>query len=150
MSAAPPRACWPVLVRKAESNVETCRGRLSQADAAHRRLEATAQRLQQMMDEYRQRHAQAQQQETLMRDTLDQRQFISQLNQLAAKVAGDLARAQEQCRVERAALLVAEQERTKMQKLLEQQNGVWRAAQAKAEQRRSDEQAILRFQWQEG
>lgn len=149
MSASPPRACWPVLVRKAESSVDTCRSRLGQADAAHARLEATAQRLQKMMDEYRLRHAQAQQQGTLMRDTLDQRQFISQLQQLATKVAGDLAQASEQCRIERVALIAAEQERVKMQKLLEQQNSVWRAAQAQAEQRRNDEQAILRFQWRE-
>lgn len=149
MNSTVPRNCWKVLAVKAEASLDACRERLNRSQARQSQLQASQQRLNVLMDEYRQRQTQAQQDGQSMKENLDHRRFMDQMQQLADKLALDLQHATHQCQMDRKGVVAAEQERDRMRKLVEQDLAQVRAVQAKTEQRRHDEQAIMRFQWRE-
>lgn len=149
MNGTVPRNCWQVLAIKAEASLDASRERLTRSQARHSQLQTSQQRLLSMMAEYQQRQTQAQQDGQSMKENLDHRQFMAQMQQLADKLALDLHHAAHQCQMDRKAVVAAEQERDRMCKLMEKDRAQSRAAQAKTEQRRHDELAIMRFQWRE-
>ena len=73
------RACWPVLVKKANDEVLQLQTELGQALARVDQLEASHQRLCRLYDEYRLKEQQPQTEAMGMQASMNQRQFMGQL-----------------------------------------------------------------------
>lgn len=143
----PSNSCWHVLQRKAQTELDQCRQAHQAAQAQLEQLHASMQRIDGMVLEYQQRHGRTQQQTHHMPDSLNYRQFLTQLQQLHHRVARDLNQGELACRQSKLALAAAEKERLKMTKLVEQEQHRYLLAERKQEQKRNDELGIQRYQW---
>ncbi|NDD03006.1 MAG: hypothetical protein EB085_12965, partial [Betaproteobacteria bacterium] len=74
-----PRPCWTVLTKKAEDKIALIQNELMQARTRLESLRASEQRVQNMYNEYRDDLNQSDTQSQGMRETMNQRQFMSQL-----------------------------------------------------------------------
>lgn len=139
---------WDLLVAKAQRALEGCRQQLAQAQARRDQLRASEQRLQTMIIEYRRRQMASQAAGELMADSLNQRQFIAQLQQLADQALRAVTQAELQCRAAQQSVLAARQDLDKAEKVRDQFHAQARAERARREQKRQDELAVMRYQWQ--
>ncbi len=114
------RACWPVLVRKAQENIDQIQNNIVQAQAKVEQLQASLERLRQLYDEYRQQEQQPQAVVMGMQSSMNQRQFMTQLLTLQQRVMQDLGKAQTVVAQLRKKRLQAEIELQKMKSLEEQ------------------------------
>ncbi len=139
------RACWPVLVKKANDEVIQLQNELGQALAKVEQLQASHQRLCHMYDEYRLKEQQTQTEVLGMQASMNQRQFMVQLLTLQQRVALDLSRAHSQVAELRKKRILADVELQKMQALEEQDLQAVRRDQQKYEQRQLDELGVRQF-----
>ena len=140
-----PRQCWSVLIQKATREKSAAQQALVQAQEQLDRLQGNAQRIEQMMADYRAQHESVQGQSHHMADSLNYRRFIDQLDTLRQRVQRDLTAATQQRDRVRHTLLGLEMELNKLGKLQEQDT---RKAQQQANQReqsRMDEWGVMRF-----
>jgi flagellar export protein FliJ len=114
------RACWPVLVRKAQDQIEKIQNDIGQAVSKVEQLQASHQRLCQLYDEYRQQEQQPQATVMGMQSSMNQRQFMGQLLTLQHRVVQDMAKAQSALAQLRKKRIQAEIELQKMKSLEEQ------------------------------
>ncbi len=138
---------WSLLVQKAQRALQSCEQQLAQARAREAQLRASEQRVQAMLMEYRRRHDEGQAEGQLMADSLNQRQFIAQLQLLLDQSLRATTAARGQCEAAGQSVLLARQELQKAEKLQEHVRQRDRALVARAEQRRDDELATLRYHW---
>ena len=139
-----PRACWTVLLNKAEEAVSLIQADLTLARNRLQSLQASRERLQQLYNDYQKAPAEGSS-SIGMQETMNQRQFAAQLLVLMQRVDQDIAqteRAMAQCRQR---LAEAERERLKMQALVDQdlrnvQNNLRRR-----EQRQMDDMGVMQF-----
>lgn len=139
------RACWPVLVKKANDEVLQLQTELGQALARVDQLQASHQRLCRLYDEYRLKEQQPQTEAMGMQASMNQRQFMGQLLNLQQRVLLDLSKAQSQVAELRKKRILAEVELQKMQSLEEQDLQAVRLDQQKYEQRQMDELGVRQF-----
>ncbi len=138
---------WSLLVQKAQRALQACEQQLAQARAREAQLRASEQRVQAMLMEYRRRHDEGQAEGQLMADNLNTRQFIAQLQQLLDQSLRATTAARAQCEAAAQSVLQARQELQKAEKLQEHVRQRDRALAARAEQKRADELATLRYHW---
>lgn len=139
-----------ILVAKAQRALDTCQQKLVQARTRREQLQASLVRLQTMMAEYRQRQTQTMAQGQLMADSLNQRQFIAQLQQLLDQSMRAVSQADRQCAQCAHAVIQAQLEVDKLQKIYEQTVAAARLQADRVEQRRQDDLSVMRHQFRHG
>jgi flagellar export protein FliJ len=141
-----PRQCWSVLIQKAQRDKAAAQQSAAQAQEQLERLQGNAQRIEQMLTDYKAQHESVQGQSHHMADSLNYRQFIDQLGTLRGRVQRDLAAAVAQRERLRQVVLRLEMELSKLDKLQEQDLKKAQQLNNKREQSRMDEWGVMRFQ----
>jgi len=139
-----PRACWSVLLTKAEDEVDRIQGELQQIRLRAQSLEASRERLHNLHADYQQAPATGST-SAGMQDTMNRRQFAAQLLTLLDRVKQDIAQVERVMAHTRQRLGEAEKERLKMQALVEQDLNAVRKDAAVREQRQMDELGVMQF-----
>lgn len=144
----PKTDAWSLLVGKAQRALEAAQQQMAQARARRDQLKASEQRVQTMIIEYRRRQQASAAAGQLMADSLNERQFIGQLQQLLDQAVRATRQADLQCQHLAQAVAAARQEVEKAEKVRDQFQAQARAEHERREQRRQDEMAVMRYQWQ--
>ena len=139
-----PRACWSVLLTKAEDEVDRIQNELQQIRLRAQSLQASRERLVNLHAEYQQAPATGST-SAGMQDTMNRRQFAAQLLTLLDRVKQDIAQVERVMAHTRQRLAEAEKERLKMQALVEQDLAAARKDAAVREQRQMDELGVMQF-----
>jgi flagellar export protein FliJ len=139
-----PRACWSVLLTKAEDEVDRIQGELQKIRLRAQSLEASRERLLNLHADYQQAPATGST-SAGMHDTMNRRQFAAQLLTLLDRVKQDIAQVERVMAHTRQRLGEAEKERLKMQALVEQDLNAVRKDAAVREQRQMDELGVMQF-----
>jgi len=140
-----PRQCWSVLEDKAEQNVAKIQAEIVQARKLVATLEASQKRVEVLYEEYRQKGTGSQPLSLGMQDTMNQRQFMSQLMTLSYRVTHDLGVANMVLKALAPRLAEAEGERLKMKTLDEKEVLAFDQRNRKREQRSMDELGVSQF-----
>lgn len=138
---------WNVLLDKANRQVQNARVNLNAAEARHSALQANLDRVNALIVEYQVREAEADSTSRSMRDSINARAFISQLNSVAARLIQETAQAAKVKEQSLAHLKTQEHEVLKMQKLSENAVRAARQVQDRREQKGYDDLALLRQNW---
>ena len=138
---------WTVLVDKANRQVKQARVNLNAAQARHDALQANLDRVNALIAEYQTREEEADASGRSMRDRINARAFIAQLNSVAARLTQETAQAAQAVEQSRRHLLGQEHEVLKMQKLAENAQRAERQVQNRREQKGYDDLALLRQNW---
>ncbi len=139
---------WSLLVGKAQRALEGAQQAMAQARQRRDQLKASEQRVQTMIIEYRRRQQASAAAGQLMADSLNERQFIGQLQQLLDQAMRATRQADLQCQQLAQAVAAARQEVEKAEKVRDQFASQARAERERRDQKRQDEMAVLRYQWQ--
>jgi flagellar export protein FliJ len=139
------RPCWTVLTKKAEDKIALIQNELVQARTRLDSLRNSEQRVQKMYDEYREGLNRSDAQSLGMREAMNQRQFMSQLLTLMARVKTDIQYTDNAIVGIKERLMVAERERIKMQTLADQNALAVQREENKKDQRRMDALGVMQF-----
>ena len=139
------RPCWTVLTKKAEDKIALIQNELVQARSRLESLRTSEQRVQKMYDEYREGLTRADAQSLGMRETMNQRQFMSQLLTLMQRVKTDIMYTENAIIGIKERLMLAERERIKMQTLADQNAQAVQQEANKKDQRRMDALGVMQF-----
>lgn len=140
---------WALLVDKATRDADDARVALHEAQTRLSQLTATEQRLSLMLADYRERHRQQLREGQLMGDQVNSQRFIQQLQQLHIHAMREARQCETQCAQLQQTLVRMQIELDKMKKLAEQEHRRLGKLVEKAEARRLDEAAVMRFRWRE-
>jgi len=140
-----PRECWGVLATKAEDLVALNQQRVKAARESLEKLQASKDRLLVMSEEYSQKIREKESTTQSLTDSNNARQFVLQLLQLSERLDKDITQAQAQVDLALQALRKAEQERLKMQTLVEQDLLAVQAYHRKQEQKQMDALGLTLF-----
>lgn len=136
---------WPLLVKKAEDRV-TQRLKDHQACVENeQKLQGSRQRILDMIEGYKAKLNQRQQQPLSIAETTNFREFMSQLLRLVERVDDDLRRAHQARELAKQRLLEAEIALFKMQAMVEKDVRAVAAHHKKQEQRQMDALGITQF-----
>ena len=138
------RACWSVLLNKAEDELARIQGELQQQRQRAQSLLGSRERLQRLYADY-QKPPEAGSTSAGMHDTMNRRQFAAQLLTLMDRVQQDIAQVERVIAHTRQRLADAEKERLKMQALVEQDLKAAQKDAAVREQRQMDELGVMQF-----
>jgi flagellar export protein FliJ len=139
------RPCWTVLTQKAEDKIALIQNELVQARSRLDSLRSSQQRVQKMYDEYREGLTRADAQSLGMREAMNQRQFMSQLLTLMARVKTDIQYTENAIIGIKERLMLAERERIKMQTLADQNAQAVQREANKRDQRHMDALGVMQF-----
>ncbi len=140
-----PRPCWTVLTKKAEDKIVLIQNELVQARTRLESLRASEQRVQNMYNEYRDDLNQSDTQSQGMRETMNQRQFMSQLLTLMQRVKTDIVYTENAIIGIKERMVLAELERIKMQTLADQNALAVKREENKKDQRNMDALGVMQF-----
>jgi flagellar export protein FliJ len=140
-----PRPCWAVLTKKAEDKIALIQNELVQARTRLESLRASEQRVQNMYNEYRDDLNQSDTQSQGMRETMNQRQFMSQLLTLMQRVKTDIVYTENAIIGIKERMVLAERERIKMQTLADQNALAVQREENKKDQRNMDALGVMQF-----
>ncbi|NDD24134.1 MAG: hypothetical protein EB098_08540 [Betaproteobacteria bacterium] len=140
-----PRPCWTVLTKKAEDKIALIQNELMQARTRLESLRASEQRVQNMYNEYRDDLNQSDTQSQGMRETMNQRQFMSQLLTLMQRVKTDIVYTENAIIGIKERMVLAERERIKMQTLADQNALAVKREENKKDQRNMDALGVMQF-----
>jgi flagellar export protein FliJ len=140
-----PRPCWAVLTKKAEDKIALIQNELMQARTRLESLRASEQRVQNMYNEYRDDLNQSDTQSQGMRETMNQRQFMSQLLTLMQRVKTDIVYTENAIIGIKERMVLAELERIKMQTLADQNALAVKREENKKDQRNMDALGVMQF-----
>ncbi|NDB44257.1 MAG: hypothetical protein EB032_06970 [Betaproteobacteria bacterium] len=140
-----PRPCWTVLTKKAEDKIALIQNELMQARTRLESLRASEQRVQNMYNEYRDDLNQSDTQSQGMRETMNQRQFMSQLLTLMQRVKTDIVYTENAIIGIKERMVLAELERIKMQTLADQNALAVKREENKKDQRNMDALGVMQF-----
>ena len=140
-----PRPCWAVLTKKAEDKIALIQNELMQARTRLESLRASEQRVQNMYNEYRDDLNQSDKQSQGMRETMNQRQFMSQLLTLMQRVKTDIVYTENAIIGIKERMVLAERERIKMQTLADQNALAVQREENKKDQRNMDALGVMQF-----
>ncbi len=138
------RACWSVLLNKAQDEVSRIQGELQQLRLRGQSLQESRTRLMRLYADYQQ-PAEAGSTSAGMHETMNRRQFAAQLLTLLQRVEQDIAQLERVLAGVRLRLVEAEKERMKMQALVDQDLALARKNAAQREQRQMDDLGVLQF-----
>jgi flagellar export protein FliJ len=138
------RACWSALEGKAEQKITKLRADTAQAQSLLESLITSQQRLENLYLEY---HAKAAATDSCkgMSDTMNQRQFMSQLLTLRERVERDINTSKLHLQTLAHQMVQAEAERLKMKTLTENDRLAVQKYTNKREQKSMDELGMLQF-----
>ena len=145
-----PRECWTVLANKAQDKVSEAQNRLLKAQDVLEKLLASRERIYVMVREYTQKAQTLEQNIHSVAQSMNARQFISQLLQLIERLELDIAQANVNVDKARQALKVFELERLKMQSLVEQDLNAVKIYHRKEEQKQMDALGLTLFNVKSG
>ena len=140
-----PRECWSVLATKAEDLVALNQQKVKSARENLEKLQASKDRLVVMSAEYSQKIREKESTTQSLTESNNARQFVLQLLQLSERLDKDIRQAQSQLDVALQALKKSEQERLKMQTLVEQDLLAVQAYHRKIEQKQMDALGLTLF-----
>jgi len=140
-----PRECWSVLATKAEDLVALNQQKVKSARENLEKLQASKDRLVVMSAEYSQKIREKESTTQSLTESNNARQFVLQLLQLSERLDKDIRQAQSQLDVALQALRKSEQERLKMQTLVEQDLLAVQAYHRKLEQKQMDALGLTLF-----
>ena len=138
------RACWSALEGKAEQKITKLRADTAQAQNLLESLVASQQRLENLYEEYRVKMA-ATDSSKGMSDTMNQRQFMSQLLTLRERVERDINTSRLHLQTLAHQMVQAEAERLKMKTLTENDRLAVQKHTNQREQKSMDELGMLQF-----
>ena len=139
-----PRACWSVLAKKAQEQVSLIQGQMAQGRVRAQALQASRDRLQKLYSDYLKPPDTGSTSQG-MQETLNQRQFSTQLLTLLLRVDQDLAELAAAMAQSRRELAAAERERLKMQALVDADVLSFRAHTRHREQQQMDAMGVMQF-----
>ena len=139
------RECWRVLAEQAQEKGLAIQGEINQIRQRMSGLEASRERLSNMYNDYMNPNFGLQGVTQGMQETHDARQFATQLLSLLDRVNQDLAQAQRGLIAAQERRIKAEQERLKMQALMEQDMSAVARYQQKREQALLDATGLMQF-----
>ena len=139
-----PRACWSVLAKKAQEQVSLIQRQLAQGRVRLQALQASRDRLQKLYSDYL-KPPETGSASRGMQETLNQRQFSTQLLTLLLRVDQDLAQLNGAMAESRRELAVAERERLKMQSLVDADALAFLAHTRHREQQQMDALGVTQF-----
>lgn len=142
-----PRDCWPILLQKAQAEVSLARDRSLAAKKQLSDIQGNHARIKRMIDEYTARQTDAEQQRHSIRDSLNARAFLSQLQVIATRLSAEENAAAKTLNEAQKALIAAELEASKMQTLLDHDLAQVQQANDRREQKALDEHTLIRHQW---
>ncbi|MEY4652985.1 MAG: hypothetical protein RI884_1566 [Pseudomonadota bacterium] len=140
-----PRDAWSLLVFKAQHELDARQQQLAQARARQVQMEASEKRLAHLLQEYRERQQASLFGGQLMADSLNDRQFIAQLQRLLDQAMRATAIAVRQTEADAAAVDRARRELEKAEKLRAKARSEERVRLERRAQARQDEWAMMRF-----
>lgn len=114
-----PRSCWSVLTKKAKDEEEVAQTASARARNKVMELQQSRQRMNDLLEDYKQRALAAQSQLQTMAQATNSRQFLLQLQSLVDKVDADLKVALRELEQAKAVLLQATHQRMKMETMQE-------------------------------
>jgi flagellar export protein FliJ len=142
-----PRNCWPILLQKAQAEVSLARDRSLAAKKQLEEVQSNHVRIKNMIAEYTERQTDAEQQRHSVRDSLNSRAFLSQLQVIASRLSAEENAAAKALNETQKALIAAELEASKMQTLLDHDLAQVQQANDRREQKVLDEHTLIRHQW---
>ena len=114
-----PRSCWSVLTKKAKDEEEVAQTACARARNKVLELQQSRQRMNDLLEDYKQRALAAQSQLQTMAQTTNSRQFLLQLQNLVDRVDTDLKVALRELEQAKAVLLQVTHQRMKMETMQE-------------------------------
>jgi flagellar export protein FliJ len=114
-----PRSCWSVLAKKARDEEETAQTAAAKARNKVIELQQSRQRMDNLLQDYKQRALESQAKLQSMSQTTNSRQFLLQLQSLVNRVDEDLHKALHELEQAKAVLLQATHQRMKMETMQE-------------------------------
>ena len=140
-----PRSCWTVLLQRCTEQVSLIQVELVKSRAHLLGLQASAERLHQLYGAYQTAPPSDQVLRGGMQETMNQRQFASQLLTLMQRVDADMAQTVVIVQDTRKRLAHAERERLKMQALVDQDLLAVQTHTRRAEQKSMDGLGVMLF-----
>ena len=114
-----PRSCWSVLAKKAKDEEEIAQTASARARNKVLELQQSRQRMNDLLDDYKQRALDAQSKLQTMAQATNSRQFLMQLQTLVDRVDNDLKVALRELEQAKAVLLQATHQRMKLETMQE-------------------------------
>ena len=114
-----PRSCWSVLAKKAKDEEEIAQTASARARIKVLELQQSRQRMNDLLDDYKQRALDAQSKLQTMAQATNSRQFLMQLQTLVDRVDNDLKVALRELEQAKAVSLQATHQRMKMETMQE-------------------------------
>ncbi len=133
-----PRNCWSVLTQKAQDEEDTAQTALARARARVLELQQSRERMNDLLEDYKQKTLAAQAQVQTMSQATNSRQFLLQLLSLVSRVDQDLQMALRELEQAKAVSLQASHQRMKMETMQEKDLQAVQAWQRKQEQKQMD------------
>ena len=140
-----PRECWTVLASKAQDKVSEAQNQQQKAKEALDKLLASRERINVMVEEYKQKAMSLEQEIHSVAQSMNSRQFISQLLQLIQRLELDIGQARVNLEKATQSVKVLELERLKMQSLVEQDLKAVQTYHRKEEQKQMDALGLTLF-----
>lgn len=145
----PTRDRWSLLTYKAQQKVNALQESVAGVQQQLEQLKTSEQRLVTMLAEYQEQYDTDVAQSHLVADALNQRQFMAQLTQLIDHAKQKVSAAQAQLAQLRKALLSAQLELSKCEKLEAHARAQERVQEQRRDQRAMDDLAIVRHHWRQ-
>jgi flagellar export protein FliJ len=139
------RPCWNVLAKKAQDKIALIQNEMAQARQRLESLKSSEKRIQKMYEEYRESLSNSDSESLGMRETMNQRQFMSQLVNLMQRVKTDIMYTENTIIGIKEQLIAQERERIKMQTLADQNAMAVQREENKKDQRRMDALGVMQF-----
>lgn len=133
-----PRSCWSVLAKKAKDDEELAQQAQTQARQRVEQLQASRQRMDDLLNDYKRRALENQTKLQSMADATNNRQFMLQLQELVNRVDKDLVAALAAYERAKQALLQATHQRMKMETMQDKDLQAVRQWQRQREQKEMD------------
>lgn len=133
-----PRSCWAVLAKKAKDEEEDAQHAQTEARKKVESLQASRQRMDDLLNDYKRRALQNQTKLHSMADASNNRQFMLQLQELVNRVDKDLVAALAAYDRAKLALLQATHQRMKMEAMQDKDLQAVQQWQRKREQKEMD------------
>ncbi len=114
-----PRSCWSVLAKKARDEEESAQTAAAKARNKVLELQQSRQRMDALLQDYKQRALESQAKLQSMSQTVNSRQFLLQLQSLVNRVDDDLRHALRELEQAKTVLLQATHQRMKMETMQE-------------------------------
>ena len=133
-----PRSCWAILAKKAKDDEEVAQDALTQVRKKAEHLRASRQRMDDLLNDYKQRAIENQAKVHSMADATNNRQFMLNLQELVNRVDKDLRVALAELDRAKVALMQATQQRMKMETVQTKDLEAVQAWQRKQDQKEMD------------